>query len=258
MGKENSLNFKACFLIMAVVYLKCNALSTTQTCFMKLFLILALSAFPALANAQKKDKFYIGVQVQPELTFYKSSQIAVYPPAYSKSSFNVCLNIYGQYQIPDYFSASLGFGFISRKLNNEMDVDQQLLPDPYYDMAAYLYISKTLSQRILQIPVGFAYNFLKTKKVDVFASLTFIPNYLLNTEYANKNKYPAFKKNSWLGFSLNPTAGLDYTLFRKIKLTSALAYSVVNTVREEEYSRKHPKIKHTYLQFSLGAKYKLK
>ena len=44
----------------------------------------------------------------------------------------------------------------------------------------------------------------------------------------------------------------------KLKLTSALAYSVVNTVREEEYSRKHPKIKHTYLQFSLGAKYKLK
>ena len=56
---------------------------------MKLFLIFALSAFPALANAQKKDKLYIGFQVQPELTFYNSSYIAVYPPAYSKSSFNI-------------------------------------------------------------------------------------------------------------------------------------------------------------------------
>lgn len=226
--------------------------------FMKRLLIFALSAFPVLANAQKKDKLYIGLLVQPELTFYKSSQIAVYPPAYSKSSFNLGFNIYGQYQITNHFSASLGLGFISRKLNTEMDVDQQLLPDPYYDMAAYLYISKTLSQRILQIPVGLGYNFIKTKKADVFASLTFIPNYLLNTEYANKNKYPALKKNSWLGFSLNPTVGLDYSLSRKIKLTSSLAYSVVNTVREEAYSRKHPKIKHTYLQLGLGAKLKLK
>ena len=71
-------------------------------------------------------------------------------------------------------------------------------------------------------------------------------------------KYPAFKKNYLLGFSLNPTIGLDHALSEKIKLTGAIAYSVVNTVKEEEYSSKQPKLKHQYLQLSLGVKLKLK
>ena len=225
---------------------------------MKLFIILALSLISVLSNAQKKDKLYIGFQVQPELTFYKSSYIAVYPPAYSKSSFNIGFNLYGQYQLTDRLFTTLGLGFISRKLNTNIDVNQSLLPKPYYDTTLYYQSTKTVSYRILQIPLGFGYDFLKAKKTNVYASIIFVPNFLLNAKYVTFKNYPAFKKNFWLGFSLNPTIGIDYALSQKIKLTGAIAYSLVNTVREEEYSNRHPALKHQYLQLGLGLKLKLK
>jgi len=236
---------------------------------MKLFLILALSAFPVLTNAQKKDKLYIGLQVQPELTFYKSQYPFVSPTTYSKSSFNIGFNLYGQYQLTDRLYTTLGVGFISRKLNTSIGIDESTLPAPYTDpYGTGLYQrTKEVSYRLLQIPVGFGYNFLKTKKTNVFGSLAFIPNFLFNTKYGASieypspgagDPYPAFRKNSWQGVSLNPTVGIDYVLSGKIKLTGALAYSIVNTVRKEEYGSNQPKLKHSYLQLSLGAKYKLK
>lgn len=236
---------------------------------MKLFLIFALSVFPTLANAQKKDKLYIGFQVQPELTFYKSQYPFVSPTTYAKSSFNVGFNLYGQYQLTGHFYTTLGVGFISRKLNTSVGIDESTLPEPYTDPygTGWYQTTKVISYRLLQIPIGIGYNFLKTKKTNVFASIAFIPNFLFNTKYGGRiqypspgagDPYPAFKKNYWQGVSLNPTVGIDYALSGKIKLTSALAYSIINTVRKEEYGSKQPKLKHTYLQLGLGAKYKLK
>ena len=227
---------------------------------MKLLITFALSAFSILANAQKKDKLYIGFQVQPELTFHKSHYPVTYPPDYSKSSFNIGFNLYGQYQITTNLFATLGLGFVSRKLNTTIGIDQTRLPAPYtnpYGTGPYI-TTRKISYRTLQIPVGFGYNFLKTKKTDFFASLTFIPNFLLNTKYGSGNPYPTFKKNYWQGFSLNPGIGLAYSLSPKIKLTGVIAYSLVNTVREDEYADKQPALKHTYLQLGLGAKLKLK
>src|SRR6187549_3630612 len=100
---------------------------------MKLFLIFALSAFAVLANAQKKDKIYIGFQVQPELTFYKSHYPTIYPPDYAKSSFNVGFTMYGQYQLTDRLFTTLGLGFISRKLNTRVGIDESRMPAPYSD-----------------------------------------------------------------------------------------------------------------------------
>ena len=132
------------------------------------------------------------------------------------------------------------------------------MPKPYYDsIAGPAYYTKTLSYRLLQIPLGFGYKFFEIKKTNVFASVVFIPNFLLNAKY-NIPNYPTFKKNYWQGFSLNPTIGIDYALSPKIKLTGAIAYSLVNTVREEEYSWRHPALKHQYLQLCLGLKLKLK
>jgi hypothetical protein len=235
---------------------------------MKLFIILAFSLFPVFVSAQKTDKLYLGFQVQPELTFHKSQYPFVSPTTYAKSSFNIGFNLYGHYQITERLFTTLGLGFISRKLNTKVGIAQERLPAPYtntYGVGPYV-VTKTVSYRLLQIPIGFGYDFLKTKKTNVFASLVFVPNFLLNTKYgANASyplsasgPYPAFKKNYWLGFSLNPSAGIDYTLSKKIKLTGVIAYSLVNTVREDEYADKQPELKHTYLQFGLGAKLKLK
>lgn len=227
---------------------------------MKIVIIFALSALPLFVSAQKKDKFYMGLQIQPELTFHKSQYPFVSPTTYAKSSFNIGFNISGQYQITDRLFATLGLGLISRKLNTTVGIDQSRLPAPYTNDSAYgPYITtKSVSSRLFQIPVGVGYYFLKAKKINCFASLAFIPNFLLTTKYGSGNPYPAFKKNYWQGFSLNPSVGLDYTLSQKIKLTGAIAYSLVNTVREEEYADRQPKLKHTYLQLGLGAKLKLK
>lgn len=228
---------------------------------MKLIVVFALSAFSLLANAQKNDKLYIGFQVQPELTFYKSGYNPnTYPSNYSKSSFNIGFKVYGQYQLTNHLFTTLGLGFISRKLNTNIGMDETHLPAPYtnpYGTGPYI-TTREICYRTLQIPIGFGYYFFEVKKINCFASLAFIPNFLLNTKYGDGNMYPAFKKNYWQGFSLNPALGIDYSLSSKMKLTGAFAYSLVNTVREEEYADKQPKLKHTYLQFGLGAKLKLK
>lgn len=225
---------------------------------MKLVIVFAFSIISLLANAQKNDKFYIGLQVQPELTFYKSSYIAVYPPAYSKSSFNIGFNMFGQYQITDNLFATLGLGFISRKLNATVYLDQSRLPAPYTDSAGPAIFPNRVSYRTLQIPVSFGYYFLKTKKINCSAGLAFIPNFLLNTKYGDGIPYPAFKKNYWQGFSLNPNLGVDYNVSAKIKLTGAIAYSLINTVRAEEFDYREPELKYRYLQLSVGVKLKLK
>jgi len=227
---------------------------------MKLFIILALSVLPVLTNAQKRDKFYVGFQVQPEVTFYKSGYYSnAYPPDSSKSSFNIGFNVFGQYNLTDRLFITLGLGYISRTLNTRIIINQASLPPPYTDSFGTVLIStRKNAYRTLQVPISFGYDFLKTKKADLFASLTFIPNFLLNTKYGSGNLYPAFKKNYLQGFSLNPAVGLDYNLSKKIKLSGAIAYSLINTVKEEEYAEKKPVLKHTYLQLGLGAKLKLK
>ncbi len=223
---------------------------------MKLFIMMVFCAFSFPANAQKVNKLSLGFQLQPELTFYRSSYIAVEPPAYSRSSYNIGFNLYGQYQLTGRLFTTLGVGFISRKLNIESDVNLALLPKPYYDTILPYIVTKTISFRVLQIPVGLGYNVITAKKSNVYASLTFVPNFLLNMKYALPVKYPAFKKNYWQGISINPAIGFDHDITQRIQLTSAIAYSVVNTVREEEYSSKHPQLKHQYLQLSLGLKLK--
>jgi hypothetical protein len=234
---------------------------------MKLFILFTLLAFSVLANAQKRDKFYLVFQVQPELTFYKSQYPFVSPTTYAKSSFNIGFNINGQYQITDRLFATLGLGFISRKLKTTVGIDQSRLPAPYTnDSAIGPYIStKKISSRLLQIPVGFGYAFFKTEKINIFAMFVFTPNFLLNTKYGDNILSPSsgkafstLKKNYWQGISINPAIGLDYTLSKKIKLTSTIAYSLINKVRAEEYADKQPELKHTYLQLGLGAKLKLK
>jgi hypothetical protein len=152
---------------------------------MKLFIILALSLLPVLSKAQKEGKLYIGFQIQPELTFYKSQYPFVSPTTYAKSSFNIGFTLNGQYQITDRLFVTLGLGFISRKLNTTVGVDQTRLPAPYTnDSAVGLYVStKLVSFRLLQIPVGFGYDIFKTKKANIFTTLVFIPNFHLNTKY---------------------------------------------------------------------------
>lgn len=162
-----------------------------------------------------------------------------------------------QYKITERLFIDFGLGYISRKLNTKVFVDQSLLPPPYYDSIKPLYTTKSVSFRTLQIPVGIGYNLIKTQKIALFLKGIYVPNFIVATKY-EVNDYPAFKKNTWQGYSINCGLGIDYALSKKIQLTNSLAYSIANTVATDKYTfsqdEREIALTHNYLQLSAGVK----
>jgi hypothetical protein len=200
------------------------------------------------------------IQIQPELTFHKNDYAFRWSEKKNVSTFNIGLNASLQYQLTERLYIDLGVGYISRKLNTEVFLDQSLLPPPYYDSTKLLYVTKSVTFQTLQIPIGIGYNFIKTKKTNWFIKGIYMPNYILATKY-EANNYPAFKKNIWQGHSINLGLGFDYLLSKKIQLTSSFTYSIVNTVAKDFYTfsqeEKEISLTHNYLQLSAGVKIKL-
>jgi hypothetical protein len=213
-----------------------------------------------ISFGQNKDKFLLLIQIQPELTFHKNDYAFRWSEKKNVSTFNIGLNASLQYQLTERLYIDLGVGYISRKLNTEVFLDQSLLPPPYYDSTKLLYVTKSVTFQTLQIPIGIGYNFIKTKKTNWFIKGIYMPNYILATKY-EANNYPAFKKNIWQGHSINLGLGFDYLLSKKIQLTSSFTYSIVNTVAKDFYTfsqeEKEISLTHNYLQLSAGVKIKL-
>jgi hypothetical protein len=213
-----------------------------------------------LTFGQKHDKFSLLLQVQPELTFHKNDYAFRWPEKKNVATFNAGINVSLQYKLTNKFFLDIGLGYISRRLNTTVFVDQSLLPPPYYDSTKILYTTNSVSFNTVQIPIGIGYSFINTDKVDFFARGIYVPNFLLATKY-EVNNYPAFKKNIWQGYSINLGVGFDYTLSKKIQLTNSLTYSIVNTVARDNYTfsqdEKEIALTHKYLQLSVGVKVKL-
>ena len=219
-----------------------------------------LLLFSIFTFGQKSDRFSLVLQLQPELTIHKNDYAFRWKEKKTLATFNIGLNASLQYKLTQRLSVDFGLGFISRKLNTKVFVDQSLLPAPYYDSTKILYTTKSVSFRALQIPLGLTYSFIKTKTANIFLRGTYIPNFLLNTKY-EVNNYPGFKKNIWQGQSLNLGLGFDYSINEKIKLTNCLSYSFGNTVAKDDYTfsqdERRIALTHTYLQLSAGVKIKL-
>ena len=84
-------------------------------------------------------------------------------------------------------------------------------------------------------------------------------NFLLNTYYGigGFTQYEgSYKKNYWQGCSVNLGLGTDYKLSKKIKLTSKITYSVINTMRADDYLFSQDAyvipLDHRYLRLSIG------
>lgn len=218
-------------------------------------LLVSLSAL-----AQKNDKFSLVLQVQPELSFHKNDYAFRWKEKKTLSSFNIGLNALLQYKSSQKISLEFGAGFISRKLNTMVFVDQSLLPAPYFDSTKILYTTKSVSFRTVQFPLGLTYSLIKTKTATIFLRGTYIPNFLLNTKY-EVNNYPGFRKNIWQGHSINLGLGFYYSINEKIEFTNSLLYSFVNTVAKDDYSfsqdERRIALTYSYLQLSTGVKVKL-
>ena len=66
----------------------------------------------------------------------------------------------------------------------------------------------------------------------------------------------SYTKNYWQGYSIDLGFGTDYSISKKIKITSRISYSIVNTMKDDEYLFSQDEyvipLPHTYLRLSVG------
>ena len=227
---------------------------------MRSFLTPVLLIISALSFAQQNEKISLLLQVQPELTFHKNNYAEEWVEKKNVSTFNLGLSASVQYRLSEAVFIDIGLGYISRKINATVFLTQSRLPPPYYDSTAILFTPNSTTSKTLQIPVGIGYYFIKTKRASLFFKTVYVPNFILATKYKAGN-FPAFKKHEWQGHSLNIGLGCDYSLTRKVILTNALTFSVINTVARDPYiygkDRNAIALAHRYLQLSSGILMKL-
>jgi len=228
--------------------------------FMKQILFVFFMALSTIVVGQQNKKWQASFQLQPELTFHKNQYSYRWKEKFTKQTFNLGFSSSIYYNLTDRIFLEGGIAFISRKVNASAFINQALLPPPYYDSTLILYSTKSLSLRTLQFPLTIGVNIFKTTKANVFIKGTYISNYLLNVKY-EVNKYPAFKKNYWQGYSLNIGMGGDYNLSSKYLLTGSLSYSLINKVKRDPYlfsqDERPIAVPHNYLQLSMGVKINL-
>ena len=224
----------------------------------QIFILLILTE-SFIASAQKIEKWQISFQVQPELTFHKNQYSFRWRNTYTKNTFNIGLSSSLQYNLSNIIFVEGGVGYISRKINATVFVHHDLYPPPYTAYNRFLYTTNKISQRIIQLPIGIGAYFLRLKKINTFVKGNIISNFLLNVKYEHP---PGFKKNYWLGYSINPALGIEYEISKKIILSASIAYSVINTVTEDPYLFSQDEdpisVPHSYLQLSAGIKMNLK
>jgi hypothetical protein len=221
------------------------------------FLVISVESF--IASGQRIDQWQISFLLQPELTFHKNQYSFRWGDTYTKHSFNIGFASLLQYNLSNRIFFEGGLGYISRKLDCKVFVDHRLYPPPYTSSNLFLFVTDTVSQRIIQLPIGIGFYFLRESKCNVFIKGNIISNFLLNVKY--EDQYPPFKKNYWLGFSINSAAGVEYKLSKKAFLIGSMSYSIVNTVAKDPYlfsQDENPiSLPHTYLQLSTGIKINL-
>jgi hypothetical protein len=223
-----------------------------------LITLLLISFIPSLG--QEKHKFQVSFQLQPELTLHQNQYSYRWRDKYTKATFNVGIASEVQYNLTSRFFISVGLGYISRRLNTTVFLDQATLPLPHYSGTKELNNTKYLSYRTLQVPANIGFNFIDNKKLKSFLLAGVSANYLLNAYYQVGNpQYDAtYKKGYWQGVSFNGGIGADIHLAKNLFLTSSLSYSFTNPVHSDKFlfsqDDKGIALPHKYLRVSLGIK----
>jgi len=227
--------------------------------FMRHILTSILLFYSALLFGQKKDKFSFAFQAQPELTYHKNNYAYRWKDTYTKSTFNIGIEATVQYYLTKCLFAETGLGYISRKLNTTVFLNQNVLPPPRQSGTQELVNTKSVSFRTLQFPLNFGYNVIAKKRLNLFLNAGWTGNFLLNTYYGlgGFKKYEgSYKKNYWQGYSVNLGLGNDYKISKKIKATSRISYSVINTMKDDKYLFSQDQyvipLPHKFLRLSFG------
>ena len=220
-----------------------------------LFTLLTLS----ITTYGQSHKWHLSFQIQPEITLHKDSYRWRKENS-NETTFNVGVASTAQYNINKRVFLTSGVGFISRTLRTANFLNQASLPPPKQSFTNELVTTKSVSYRVLSFPISIGYNFLRKEKFNSFVTTGFAGNYLLNTYYkSNFSKYDgAYKKSYWQGYSLNLGIGADYKINKKIFVTTALSYAIINKVRQDEYIQNQNgnglTLTHNFINLIIGIK----
>ena len=209
---------------------------------------------------QEKQKFQMSFQLQPELTFHQNQYSYRWRDKYTKATFNVGIASEVQYNLTSRFFVSVGLGYISRRLNTTVFLDQATLPPPHYSATKELNNTNYLTYKTLQVPANIGFYFIDNKRLKSFLLAGISSNYLLNAYYHVGNpQYDAtYKKGYWQGASLNGGIGADIHLAKNLFLTNSISYSFTNPIHSDRFlfsqDDKAIALPHKYLRVSTGIK----
>lgn len=226
-----------------------------------LLILLVFSLIPTFA--QEKQTFQLSFQLQPELTLHQNQYSYRWRDKYTKATFNVGLVSELQYNVTNRLFLNIGLGFISRRLNTAVFVDQAKLPPPHYSETKELNTTDYLSYRTIQVPINIGYSFIENNKLKAFLIGGISANYLLNAYYSvGQEQYDAtYKKGYWHGIGVNGGIGSDIKLTRNILLTNTISYSFNNPVRPDKFlfsqDDKEIPVPHNFIRISSGLKFPL-
>jgi hypothetical protein len=226
--------------------------------FVRYFLAAILFFTSLISFGQKDEKFSLSFQLQPELTYHKNNYAFRWKDTYTKSTFNIGIEATIQYYLTNKLFIETGIGYISRKLNTTVFLNQGAIPPPRQSGTSELVIINLVSFRTLQLPLNLGYNIISRQKMNLFLSAGITGNYLLSTYYGGgRKRYEgSYNKNHWQGYSVNLGFGTDYKISKKIKATSRITYSVINTMKDDEYLFSQDQyvipLPHKYLRLSVG------
>lgn len=220
-----------------------------------LFIVSAVPSF-----GQEKHRFQVSFQLQPELTFHQNQYSYRWRDKYTKATFNVGIASEVQYNLTNRIFVNVGLGYISRRLNTTVFLDQATLPPPHYSETRELNNTYFLAYRTLQIPANIGYTFLDNKKFKSFLIAGISANYLLNAYYKVGNpQYDAtYKKGYWQGVSFNGGVGADIHLTKNLFLTNTVSYSFTNPIQSDKFlfsqDDKAIAVPHKFIRVSTGIK----
>lgn len=143
-----------------------------------LLILLVISYIPLFG--QEKQTFQLSFQLQPELTLHQNEYSYRWRDKYTKVTFNVGFASELQYNLTDRLFLHIGLGYVSRRLNTTVFLDQAKLPPLHYSGTKELNNTRYLSYRTFQVPIHVGYTFIENSKFRAFLVGGISANYLLN------------------------------------------------------------------------------
>jgi hypothetical protein len=168
--------------------------------FMRHLLIVLSLLFPPLIFGQKTGKPSFSLQLQPEFTYHKNNYAYRWRETYTKSTFNIGIEATVRFYPTHKLFIESGAGYISRKLNTTVFLNQTALPPPRQSFTMELVNASSVSFRTLQLPINIGYSIFAKRKININLDAGFTGNFLLNTYYGLntfKQYEGTYKKNHW-------------------------------------------------------------